>query len=342
MKNVLILLTLFSFAIIFQGCFEKDEKVPPQVPGDASDVALQNSIYDYQVYFDFGTNEIRAVHLNNSWVLAFDASADGWDISVNSGNLYGVAPTGVDDFDSVTALTSAELYRFDAADGNPDSSAFSNWIDRSVVPWKPTGEIFLVGQYDGIKYSPVWKIRIDSMTEKSYKVTYSGMESKPSTAVINKNYNMNFVHVTFDGDSLKPVNIEPPKTDWDILFSQYGTILYTDDGLPTPYFVRGVLLNPFNVQAALVDNQPFDSIDYDIAQALRYSEKRDLIGHDWKYPVIDFDANTAVYYIRKDSSWIVKDTDGLYYKMHFLSYYSYGSDTTDVEKGYPEFVFQEL
>ncbi len=328
---------ILMIMIFCQSCFEGDDRIPPQVPGDETNVKIENSIYENQIFFDFGTGEVKSVIPNEDWVLAFDASPGGWQVNINSANLYAVAPTGQNDFESVTPLTSASLYHFDAADGNPDSCAFSEWLNRESFPWLPTGEIFLIGQYDGIRYSPKWKVRIDEYDEKAYNITFSGMNSRPLTRTVEKDDRYNFVYVNLAGDSLNTVVVEPPKTDWDILFSQYGTILYTDDGVPTPYYVRGALLNPYNVEVAMADSIPFDSIFYDQAMNFDYSGIRNRIGYDWKDVKVDFESNTAVYYVKKDSTWLIRDTEGLYYKLRFLSYYNNLG-----EVGFPEFEYLEL
>ncbi len=337
MKNLIIPYILLALSVLMQSCFEEDQPMTPRPPGEETDIALQTSIYDNQVYFDFGTGEVRAEHPNDSWVMAFDASPEGWQVLVNSGNLLAAAPTGVSSFDEVTSITAASSYFFDASDGNPDSCAFSAWLDRSVDPAKPTGEIFLVGQYDGIKYHPQWRVRIDSADSRSYTVTWAGMKTEPVTITIMKDPDFNFIHVKFENDSLKTVSIEPPKTDWDILLSQYGTTLYTDDGIPTPYFVRGVLLNPYKTEAALESSVPFDSLSWEAAAGLDYSSRRDAIGHDWKEPVINFETNSAEYYVRKDSVFIIHDHEDRYFKMHFLNFYN-----ANHEAGFPEFEYLEL
>ena len=163
------------------------------------------------------------------------------------------------------------------------------------------------------------------------------MQTDPVTKVVKKNNLVNFVHVNIINDTLQAVNIEPPKTDWDLLFTQYGTILYTDDGIPTPYFVRGALINPYEVSASLDYTIPFDSITWDVAMTLDYSNRRNAIGYDWKDVVIDFESNSAEYYVRKDSTWVIRDMEGRYYKMHFLNYYN-----SNHQVGYPEFEFLEL
>jgi len=324
-------------SLFCQSCFKGDERIPPQVPGEETNVKLENTIYENQIYFDFSTGDVKSVIPNDQWVMAFDASPEGWQVNINSANLYAVAPTGKVDFTEVTPLTSASLYYFDAIDGNPDSCAFNEWLNRENIPWTPTGEIFLIGQYDGIRYNPKWMVRIDDYNETTFTFTFSGMSAEPETHTIAKDDVYNFVYVNLSGDSLKTVMAEPPKTDWDLLFSQYGTILYTDEGVPTPYYVRGILLNPYHVEAALSDSVPFDSIFYDQAVNFDYSQKRNKIGYDWKDVRIDFEANTAVYYVKKDSTWLIRDTEGLYYKLRFLNYYNPSG-----EVGYPEFEYLEL
>ncbi len=338
MRNIHIVgILLVCITVFLPSCFDKDERMPPQPPSEAVDIALQNSIYDNQVYFDFGTGEIKADLPNDSWVMAFDASESGWQVNINSGNLYAVIPTGVFSFDSVTPVTTASLYHFDAIDGNPDSCAFSPWLNREVYPARPTGEIFLIGQYDGIKYTPLWKVRIDSVNSGSFTLSCAGIDGEPKSSIINKDPDFNFVYVNVVADTIKPVNIEPPKTDWDILFSQYGTILYTDEGVPTPYYVRGVLLNPYKVSSALDNTMPFDTITWDDVRNLNYDTTLNFIGYDWKEVIIDFNSNSAEYYVRKDSTWIIRDMEDRYFKMHFLNYYN-----SLHQVGYPEFEYLEL
>ncbi len=337
MKNVFYSIVFAIFIVAMQSCFKGDDRIAPHVPGDETLISIKNSVYDNQLYFDFSTAQFTAEHPNDSWVLALDASPEGWEVNINSGNLLAVAPTGKYEFNDVLSITKSSAYHFDASDGNPDSSAFSGWIDREMIPWQHTGEIFLVGQYDGIRYNPLWKIRIDSVNDKCYTVTWSGLNSDPVTTTVEKDASVNFVHVTID-DSLYSVNIEPPKTDWDILFSQYGTILYTDTGEPTPYFVRGVLLNPYKLQGALVpDNLTFDSLRYENIDQLTFTDRKDLIGYDWKDPVIDFQANTVIYYVRLDTTYVIHDNQDMYFKLRFVNFYN-----EEGLIGYPEFEFLQL
>ena len=76
MKDI-FLYSIFITVILLQSCFESDQKMPPKPPGEETDIAIQNSIYEQQIYFDFSTGEIKAEIPNDSWVLAFNATSDG-------------------------------------------------------------------------------------------------------------------------------------------------------------------------------------------------------------------------------------------------------------------------
>ena len=335
-KFIVILISGLIIAIILQSCFEEDERVPAKIKGEETEISLENSIYDNQIYFDLGSEEIRAIHPNSSWTLAFGAGPDDWHVNINSADFYGVAPTGKFDFQDVVPITNPEMYTFDASSGNPDSCSFAGWLNRESLPWQPTGEIFLISEYDGIKYIPEWALRIDSYDNLVFNISYCKMKGEVFTKTVIKDSDRNLVHVNLE-PQFTQVIIEPPKTDWDLLFSQYGTILFTDEGVPTPYFVRGALQNLFNHKTALEAKIPFDSIDVFQALDMDFNKKLDAIGHDWKEPLIDFESNTAVYQVRKDSTWIINDNEGYYYKLRFVNYYNKTG-----EKGFPGFEYLKL
>ncbi len=335
MKYIFLIGTICS-SFLFSSCFEEDERISPQIPGEEIQVSLESSIYENQIYFDLGSEAVKAIHPNDSWVLAFGSEKEDWQVKINSGAYYAVHATGKFDFDEVIPVTAADKYHFDATSGNPDSCSFAHWLNRDKSPWEPTGEIFLIGKFDGIKYSPMWRIRIDSVNDSSFQVSFGKMNGEIKSAVVRKDPKRSLVHVNPDPE-FEQVEIEPPKTDWDILFSQYGTILFTDEGEPTPYFVRGTLQNPYKHRIALDTLVSFDSLNFFKAIDHFYSAKLDAIGHDWKEPVINFENNTAIYQVRKDSTWIINDNEGYYFKFRFVSYYNKTG-----EKGYPGFEYLKL
>ena len=71
--------------------------------------------------------------------------------------------------------------------------------------------------------------------------------------------------------------------------------------------------------------------------AASFSRRGDFIGHEWKDVEVDVNSNTAVYVVNSDKIYIVKDTEGFYYKLRFISYYNELG-----EKGFPVFEHKRL
>jgi hypothetical protein len=331
------IIAIFSvLVIITTSCFPEDEKVAPHIPGEGQEFMLESSVYDNQIYFDFNTGTVLSESPNDAWTMAFGAGPDDWQVRINSGGLYAVHPSGFYSFDEAVSVTTASLYHFDASDGDSDSSAFSSWLNRTGEEPVPTNEIFLVGIFDGIKYTPQWKIRIDSVNTSAFYISYSGMSGSVQSFEVQKDYSRNFVHLKMDVTP-QLVQIEPPKTDWDLLFSQYGTIITDDEGTPTPYFVRGVLINPYQVEVSSDTTQNFEDIVYNDFENYSFFDTQDYIGYEWKDVEIDLENNTAVYIVRTDISWLIKASSGYFVKMRFVNFYN----NLGV-KGYPGFEYVKL
>ncbi len=327
---------IFVTLVFLSSCFKEDEIVKPHEQGDTKTITLDSSIYLNQCFIDLDSVQLPVISANESWDISFETSDLGWRVYVNSANLLGVYPTGVTDFINVTPESASDKYIFDASSGNPDSSAFNNWLDRSIIPFQPTGEIFLIGKWNGIKYNPEWMIKILTYTDSSYTFEFAAMGESPVEKTIFKDPRYNKIYYTFKGGGVM-VNVEPEKNSWDMLFTQYGTILFTDEGIPTPYFVRGVLINPEGVEVNVDSIHIFSDIDYQYAGGLQYSSKADIIGYDWKDVKIDFNSGTAVYLTRSNVNYIIRSTKGFFYKIRFIDYYNYLGKV-----GYPTFELQKL
>jgi len=327
---------LIIIILALTSCFKEDEKLFPPPPGDATLFSFDQSIYNYHSYFDFSSDSATAQSLNDTWHIEFATAPDAWEIRVNSSAYYQVYKTGDTLFNGIVSVTDPLKYIFDTSNGKTDSSAFASWIDRSANPFTPTKEVFLVGQYDGIKVKPKWKIRIESVNDTSFTFTYAAFPSGiPSKVNLIKNLSVNYIQYNLATNSV--VEIEPMKMEYDLLFTQYGTTLYDDLGVATPYFVRGILLNPFKVEAALDTLLSFNEITYDLIKDLHFSAVRDVIGHEWKDVKVDVNTNTAEYFVNPKLNWLIKDTEGFIYKMRFIEYYN-----SEAVVGYITIQYQRL
>jgi hypothetical protein len=161
-----------------------------------------------------------------------------------------------------------------------------------------------------------------------------GTDSK--IAEVIKNPAVNYSYLSFK-ESPAVFDQEPPKEKWDLLFTQYTTLLFTDQGEAYPYLVTGLLTNPYMVEVAEDTISDFNTITLNQAKILSYANKRDIIGYDWKDVVGDVTTGNVSYVMRPKVLYVIRDTEGRYFKLRFVGFYSKTG-----EKGFPAFEFAEL
>ena len=320
--------------LLFQGCFEEDMKLDPYV-SPYTVVELDESIYTHQIYVDLETGRVVSMNPNTDWVLAFECSAEGTQVRVNSSDLWEMSATGLTDFNAVD-WNGTFIWSADRSDGDPDSTVTANWVQSSESGNAYSNEVYMLGKYDGIGYPDKMKLQLLYVDSVMYRFAMEFPEAaQPDTFVVWKDTSYNYVQ--FSPETGTTLRLEPPKDQWDLLFSQYHSILFTDDSVATPYYVRGTLLNPYHVLACLDTINSFDDIDYSIASGQPFSEQQDIIGHDWKSVSVDEGTNSAVYTVREGYTYLVKDSNEKIYKLRFISFLG----STGV-KGYPSFEVAEL
>jgi hypothetical protein len=325
------------FAMAAVSCFEADEPVPPyQLPENVDTLSIRNSIYQYQVYVDLGGGSVVSENLNSAWALAFECADSGYHIRVNSSDFWGVVRTGSTRLDSVYAPNPDHVWLQDRSDGNPDSTAVGAWVSFPSGTPVYTNEVFLLGRYDGIKYNLEKKVQFESVSDQAYRFLIAEPgANQADTIELLKDPDYNYRQFSPEGNQV--VQTEPNKDQWDLLFAQYFTMLYTDDSVPAPYYVRGTLLNPNQVEATLDTTIHFLDITYSIATQKEYSSAQDIIGHDWKSVTVDEATNSAEYKVRPGYTYLVRDTNGQLYKLRFKSYFNKSGI-----KGYPSIEFAKL
>lgn len=324
-------------ALVSVSCFEVDEAVAPySLPENVDTLSIQNSIYEYQIYFDFSSGSVVSENENIEWILSFECADSGYHIRINSSDFWAIAPTGSINLDSTYTDTPDYEWRQDKSDGNPDSTAVGSWVSFVGEIASYTNEVYLLGKYDGIDYNLAKKVQFVSVSEEAYTFRISDPDSEEhDTIEVIKDDNFNYRQFSLDNNQV--LQLEPEKDTWDILFAQYFTILYTDDGIAAPYYVRGVLLNQNQVEAALDTVIHFLDIDHSIALQSSFYSSQDYIGHDWKSVTVDEASNSAEYKVRPGHTYIVRDTNNELYKFRFKSYFSKSG-----VKGYPSFEFASL
>jgi len=84
---------------------------------------------------------------------------------------------------------------------------------------------------------------------------------------------------------------------------------------------------------AQVFDKDFSAITLDDLSNYSLSLNINTIGYDWKF----YDFETSKYTVFVNQNYIIKSTEGKFYKLHFINFY----DESGV-KGTPVFEFQEL
>lgn len=336
MKILFKILAFMLVLISLNSCFEEDDQMEPILISYESEVVvLPYNIYTSNVYFDFSTGSIINYHENDTWDIAFQTGIHDARVIINSSDLLQMANVGPIDFGNYTALSGEEEWNYDASSGVADSSATGIWVDTSLNPKHYSNNLYLLGKENGLSFDVIKKIQFIHVDSTYYTVLYGDLISnEPDTLKIFKDSTYNFTGYSFRNSAI--VNFEPPKNEWDIVFRQYLSTLWTDDGIATPYSVRGVILNTNNVEVAKDTNSYFGYFFPNIGQ-YEFSYQWDIIGWDWKDVTIDETSNSAVYEADPKKIYIIKDTDGYHYKMHFIGFYN-----QDGVKGYPAFEYVKL
>lgn len=268
--------------------------------------------YLYQLHYDFETDSVTAVYTIMDWDLAFDCQESR--IRLNSARVSGAYDMGVQEFGAVQGREGIAA-GYDSSDGL-----------EQVISAESPGHVYIIDLGRDAQGQPLGeiKIRLVSSDMDGYTLEHGEVEDiEPQQVFIPKNGGYANIHwsaqygVRF---------LEPQIEEWDVLFTQY-TQLFTQFDPPVPYPVRGVLMNPYQVQATA----RYDEIEYgelgriDIIPNL--NDVEDIIGYDWKEFDIDQDS-----YAVNQSPYGIQTYEGNIYKLRFLSFVD-----SDNSRGYPTF-----
>jgi len=337
MRTLSYIFTLAVLAILFNSCFKKDEKmVIIENKGDQDVKSLvvpgPYSIYTYNDYIDLDSGRIVKTSPLSSWDLGFEASSEGWHILVNSANSIEAARTGSTEFSNDYSGFHVTAWLFDASSGNPDSTAIGDWVSFNSGDTTYTKEVYLLGKNNGNgTYSLLKKVSfIETGNDHIKFITGSPESTTADTITIQKDPEFRYVHYSYSTPGVT-VHAEPPADTWDLVAGSYRTTLYTDQGIATPYTVRGVLTNIPEVKVIKVIGADFFGASATDTTGSTFSNKQDAIGYDWK----DYNSKDSnPYRIVPDLYYFIKTRSGQLVKLEFTGYTS-----ANAEYGYPALRF---
>ncbi|MEL6675552.1 MAG: HmuY family protein [Bacteroidota bacterium] len=316
----IILIALTS--LLFSACLREETPVAPYDRGDATlDAVKLQAEYSQQIWYDLGTASIVKTSPKISWDLAFSCGDTGHAVWLNTSLAMMAAPTGETDFATVGSTAGFSLI--------PDHPT-GIW-DSLALRQLAQGEVYLIERGFKPDGKQLGKRKIQWVGEGRdyYEIRY-GELSDVTGKVIRIEKDSRYNRVAFSFTSEEMVELEPPKDQYDLVFTQYTEVFY-DPYLP--YLVTGVLLNPHQTRVARITDLPFEGVSLADAEEDHFSSLRNAIGYNWK----SYNYQTSTFIVHDTVNYLIQDAEGFYYKLHFTDFYD-----DQGQKGTPTFEFQKL
>jgi hypothetical protein len=337
MLRLFLSLLMVSLTIMVTSCFKEDQLIIPHAPGNfITDTAALTDTYQYQIYYNLYDSAVAGSNIRSIWDLGFESSPDGWRVILNSSCFMKSAYLAGQVFGTPADTTGAK-WLFNPSNGSADSVAIGKWFTAQGNDTLGTNRVLLIDRGIDAKGNPrgFSQLVIDSLSHGIYYFRVAAFNgTNQQSFSISKTNDVN--HVLFSISNPTTVVTEPARLSWDLLFSQYTTLLYTDAGDPYPYLVTGVLLNPALVVVAVDSITPFENINFEKAQSMAFSNQADRVGYNWKR--YNFDNGT--YQVNSKIIYVIRDTKGFLYKLRFKDFYKLLNNR--LKKGYPSFEYQKL
>lgn len=313
----------FGF-LMLSACMPEELPVPKPQPGPVQQAGVDlGTTYAWQVYFDLETNRNVASVPRHSWDIGLACGENSFHAILNSGKLMAAASTGTKSFHDVNDTSGfAATRKWDNPNGHSDSTAIGDWRN---------GHVYIIDLGFDINGRSIgfYKIQLLEVNASAYRIKYGMLGSDDSTTLrIEKQAAYNFVFLSLALNST--VQVEPPKENWDLVFTSYTHIFKNP---MEPYLVVGCLLNHHQTYAVREDKRTFDSLSANDIGLYKLLPDRNVIGYNWKY----FNFAQGQFETLSHINYIIQDQHGYHYKLHFTDFYS-----STGAKGHPVFEFQRL
>ncbi|HLO91164.1 MAG TPA: HmuY family protein [Lentimicrobium sp.] len=341
MKKINLLLFLIPVITLFTSCFKEDERVIPYNPGNVqTTVITMEEDYRLMSFFKLYTGEVVDSSFKYDWDLAISTKANDYTLFPNTSLFMKVAHTGAYNFDSIYTIPNNAEWKFDSSDGDSSGNAIGLWWLDADSALLNAGEVLLIDRgidFDGL---PLGYLKIQPLLNhqsNTVEIKISKIDNTEQRSFSFTRDNSHSLETMSFQDGLNEKQPFPAANDWDLWFTQYTTLLFTDEGDAYPYLVTGALINKDNTSVALDTIHPFNEITRETADASSLSSRYDFIGYDWKKINGDVTSGEITYTARTNYVYIIKTSEGFFYKLRFIDFYN-----DQGKKGYPKFEFQRL
>lgn len=358
----LIKLILITQLILAASCLKEDDQgvlVPP-LESAILEPEVGGAAEPNQVWIDLSTNE---TYTNNraAWDLGFYSGPE-FRVILNNSTLmaaasidsYSIDAVSQSDFQNLISILEppanwSEIYIDDVKGNYLDEGTVIKEIsdidaENKVYLLKlgyetytgsdiPPYSVYTIGNSRGFK-----KIRILKNDENSYKIQYADLnDNSHQEAIVQKDEAYNFSFYSFA--TQESVEVQPTKKNWDLCFTVFNNVIegfgtYTYADFVINNTLSGVVSYQVITDAATLqsDYQSFNFNDIDESQFVLDDQR--AIGSNWRSTVSGTSSSPVVF---PDRFFVLKDPDGNYFKIRFLSMIN-----GDNMRGYPKFEYQKL
>lgn len=351
MKKIVTGLFMLS---LFAACKKETIEDVTVKPSEGSKIQLEGikdgeagSAAGNAVFVDFSTDKATPV-ARASWDLAF---YNGNEARVFINNMTG-ATAYVTDKTDINAVSIADTVgvkvSFDHTDPQVTDfnliDAVNGDITKTVIPEvKATDNKVIIidrGTGGGTPARDLVKVKV-SKDGDSYKVEYGALNgTSVQTATIIKNADYNFQYLSFDNGS---VNVEPKKAEWDIVWT---TSMYEFNmGVLVPYIFSDLIITNYLNNVQVVEktyateaeaSQAYTDYALSNTSSESFVNDRWAIGKGWRQTTMP--GSTTKAGTIKTKFYVVKDANGNYYKLKFISF----SEDDGGQRGRPEIQYALL
>jgi hypothetical protein len=286
--------------------------------------------YANEIYYQFTTFNTSSA-ARDTWDISFVTTSTSGSILINDGTGATVWTYPYADTTGWDAVDTIDLYTWPTMYNDPDdweNGAFNRnstgdpdygWGVYDATTQVITGDsIFIMQLIDG-SFKKVWiveKNRIDN----TYLIRYSNLDGSDFQEVsVDCDPFTSKVLVGFNMQVNMPVDYQPVKESWDILFTKY--MAWHPTGAPV--IVTGVLSNPAVVAKKFYPVDP----DFNDWESAPWDSSRSTIGWDWKW----FDFSAMSYLIEDSMLFYVHDQPSNVYRLRFTGFEGTSTGVIDFE-----------
>lgn len=356
--KISIKILILSLLFISVSCLKEDDGIITIAPiqGSTLEPEVGGPNQPNQIWVDLSTGEMKGTN-RTSWDLGL-YSGDQFAVILNTGALMSASP--VEGFTELSQVNSqnqsglmqlVQVANFDPNNINYIDNVAGNYLNNGTVideenkiylinlgyeipngPFNP-GSSYAAGSLRGWK-----KVKISREGNDGYKIQYAGLdETTINEAFVSKDTNYNFSFFSLASGNV--MDIQPPKTDWDICFTVFvnevadnsgntqGSYIYTDFVMTNTMAETGAYQVVTNETTLLEDYGNFTAADV-VESSFIYDDHR-AIGANWR--------TVPGAIVRKDRFYVLKDPNGVLFKIRFISM----SDASGY-RGHPVFEFEPL